>query len=1420
MSIGPRIRHLHPSIPAPGPLASPLPPGEGSGVRGAARPAAPGSGPLESHPTGDAPHPGPLPGGEGDRRDQVPADLRRARSLVLGSASLTLLIAALASAELRPTPPFNGQGLHEPPKQKEPWTPPETGLPKFLVRATAALAEQGLADPRGCEYREVEFEGESKLYRNPAAPRPVTHAWVLPAGAGGGPRFAVAWNGLVYPLVKLGDPADLDADVPQLPKPADKDQPAGRRGRAYFGFGATTHLQSASQDGSEPIRASLLLRLGRADLAERAFAASTTWRPPGSARDLTSYGVSYLTLASNWTWALFDRAVAAHGLRDDRQALADARELARVRPLIEAKARSMGFPEQPSNGSAGYLAFLKPLPALLADQERRTRKPDRQPRELADLEKIADQPARIAALIDSLDETSGGGPFNGMAGSATIQAIAREGYPAVDPLLKALESDDRLTRATGGDDRHGTRTRDITPVSRLAYTALVQILGTSQFSPDSNLSYFYDDDPTKRRAVVGAIRAYAERFRGVPEAEKWYRILADDRSSPAQWVQAGGWIAARSVPAPPQARRPRSSPFGFTMPRVRYDEKVPRKGDPLRDKKTPSVSDLLARRVEILSRPDAYFTSMNSAKDLALDLALWDPEAARPTLSALALRCRDRVAGKLPERFGQQIASEAATLAQLTDARVQLGDPKALADYAEMLAHLKPKDLGHSPETIFGPMVDHPDDPAIIKAAETLFLDPASPWLPLLGGDKYPNAWIERERLIAGPFLGMAAFRTLLVRTLGDRSTMGTVRLDEKGSYSFRIRGGGSGGGGTTHVDLDGPKAPRENPIRDCDYLAWKLSETIDGLPRLMPFWPEDRRDRAIADQVAFLERYGERFDKSPLQDSIPGRFGPSRRTPAFPPLDRPATDDDVRRGLAIFSLDRRGPARVVPLSDRPLAAKWLTLEDSAYSQQSFDPKTGKSETKIIFDQDGLVWQAEEVEEGGRWRRYYGFVGRRLGPAPAEEIEFPEPWTPAGTLADKVDAQLIRNQGPPRTFVLRLRNRAGLPRAVPTAFVDGDRPALRPGVDLELSYTPTNLGPGMAQAIGAAEVKWEDLTPKSTARLAPDAATRTLEPAGSFDAFSLKVEDWFDVSRPGTYRLRVRFGADSGLGEGTSNEQIFPVPEPARPPGRGRSGGGTSGGSLPLGRPLLREAIRGGRIIFINNFLGLRVPLVALPSLEGAPGLAHRLDGGRVVLGPEGVEGGHRARGGVGVLEVVAEGEEAVDPRVVLVGLDRPEERPGLGRGQVVDGLGQPIELRLGRGVELQPFGSTGRGDRVAEALLLEPLVGEVEQDLGVVRRHRLEPSDRRADREPAEHVGRVVVGEEPDGGPAGVEEQPGGVGAAVERDERVALAVDDRQRDRPLRRLEGRVGVGRGLALENHLGGDRERAGDRLGAVHQEAVG
>jgi hypothetical protein len=41
--------------------------------------------------------------------------------------------------------------LPTPPRQAEPWSPPATRLPRFLVSATPALFGPGLANPRGAK---------------------------------------------------------------------------------------------------------------------------------------------------------------------------------------------------------------------------------------------------------------------------------------------------------------------------------------------------------------------------------------------------------------------------------------------------------------------------------------------------------------------------------------------------------------------------------------------------------------------------------------------------------------------------------------------------------------------------------------------------------------------------------------------------------------------------------------------------------------------------------------------------------------------------------------------------------------------------------------------------------------------------------------------------------------------------------------------------------------------------------------------------------------------------------------------------------------------------------------------------------------------------------------------------------------------
>ena len=72
-----------------------------------------------------------------------------------------------------------------------------------------------MADPRGCEYREVEV-GDGAIIK--------TRGFVLPERAGEAGRFVVSWDGVVYPALSVGAAADLDKDVRTLAESMKRDR--------------------------------------------------------------------------------------------------------------------------------------------------------------------------------------------------------------------------------------------------------------------------------------------------------------------------------------------------------------------------------------------------------------------------------------------------------------------------------------------------------------------------------------------------------------------------------------------------------------------------------------------------------------------------------------------------------------------------------------------------------------------------------------------------------------------------------------------------------------------------------------------------------------------------------------------------------------------------------------------------------------------------------------------------------------------------------------------------------------------------------------------------------------------------------------------------------------------------------------------
>ena len=632
-----------------------------------------------------------------------------------------LLLAALLAPPADPAgaPPAVFPALAEPtlpapPRQGDPWEPPAAPegtaeIPAEAIDVARTLFAQGLADPRGCEYREIAVVSGSAWG---GAFEADTRGWVLPSGEGkdaNAPRFAVCWNGLVYPVLRVGAPADPADDVAETVAADaaarrawfESHTPEERESFPYRRFGLD------ADEGLEPARPSgvpvcLLLRAGRGDLAARL---AETFAPGGLRAKEGAAAEWYVRWAGDWLWSLFDRSVKAHGRGDDRLTLAGCRELARVHPLTEAEADRRGY--EPSGfwvhdtslEDQPIVGFLGQLSELTADAARRVAAgpapstvPPKAPAAL-----FGKVPANLAAepipaLIARLEDVRArkwGQPGGIMwEGDAVVSALVAKGEPAVPALLDAWEQDDRLTR-TVSFHRDFFRSRHVVP-ARTAAAVIVRTILDVRFES------------------LAEARAYWAKHGEKPPAVRWYDTLRDDSAGREKWLEAasnivrpgdvtvtaGGWVGTPD-------RRGAGPP--------------PPRGEALRDRK-PTVQSLFALRAEMICEDGTPGTDEMWAHQAACRLALmafrWDGADARPLLTE---QYRRTVAW-LRERRGSSQTSHrdddlAPSLAALTVARVKAarlapaattadepaplepatdGADAALDDYAAFLDHFSP----------------------------------------------------------------------------------------------------------------------------------------------------------------------------------------------------------------------------------------------------------------------------------------------------------------------------------------------------------------------------------------------------------------------------------------------------------------------------------------------------------------------------------------------------------------------------------------------------------------------------------------------------------------------------------------------------------------------------------------------------------
>ncbi len=325
-----------------------------------------------------------------------------------------------------------------------------------------------------------------------------------------------------------------------------------------------SEARSISDESPVPIKACLLLRLGEAELAEKLWShwtsqlRSFSQRPPYLLSIEKSVGANksilkdpYLALANCWIMALSDRAVGSHMRGDDHLAMASAEMLNNIWPVVKAEAEKRGFqkPSTREDDQTPYFSLddFDRAHRLLIDQRRRAEDRKRglvPPVLIADyldaedyvqamkreLERCPSRAKRVALLVRELEEAS----QHSVSDQALLHLLVSEGDNAVEPILKCLESDTRLTRSLQ-EYKQGIYPAG---VHYLAASALDEIITMPLTVPEFR-SKEPDLQEESRASHAARIRAYWKRYKDLPPEERWYGILADDRAPSYQWLAAG-----------------------------------------------------------------------------------------------------------------------------------------------------------------------------------------------------------------------------------------------------------------------------------------------------------------------------------------------------------------------------------------------------------------------------------------------------------------------------------------------------------------------------------------------------------------------------------------------------------------------------------------------------------------------------------------------------------------------------------------------------------------------------------------------------------------------------------------------------------------------------------------------------------------
>jgi hypothetical protein len=449
------------------------------------------------------------------------------------------------------------------------------------------------------------------------------------------------------------------------------------------------------------------------------------------------------------------------------------------------------------------------------------------------------------------------------------------------------------------------------------------------------------DTREERQKAAEMIRSFWLTHRGQSPQEQAYSVLADDHATEPAWMEA-----ARHITQP--TNESYSGGWVETTP-LKPGQTLGLRGELLRSKTAPSVTELLSKRaLQIATMRDPNNGAwnvqyLNDSTKLALMLSQWDWANSDPTLTAQFQNCTS-YQKSLPSHYDEVSITE--LYSQITKARISLGDKKAIPDYGQALRDMQSGDLKFfSAAAVFEALWQNANDPEMVTTAESLFNSPTS-FLYHVSDCR------ESDELIKSPLLSVPEFGKAIVRELSDTTCIQTVTVKAKNDVEYKTQDGIPYSLGNASDVPSGTVIA----IRRCDIIAADLQDA-EGTSEFSYYWPLERRNQAIQNDIDILQRYSQAYNYHPELISVwNDTFGPLSHM-YFAPLATTATDEDVRSGRAIFTLG--SGATKVAIDRLPLKAHLVD-------------KTSKLARPNNYTKYGWIWQEEKDRMGNV---YYGFVG-------------------------------------------------------------------------------------------------------------------------------------------------------------------------------------------------------------------------------------------------------------------------------------------------------------------------------------------------------------------------------------------------------------------------------------------------------------